>query len=86
MAKKIINDSDTQEETTGQGIEVKPEKEAPAEKPVTSDIPAFVDEILKTKTAYEILYIDSQGSSYVANTPKSIRGSAVLYKNPHFKS
>lgn len=85
MAKKITTDNDTQEETTGQEI-VKPEKEILTEKPITSDIPAFVDEILKTKTAYETLYIDSQGSTYVANTPKSIRGSAMLYRNPHFKS
>jgi len=65
---------------------VKPEKVVAAGKPVTSDIPAFADEILKTKTAYETLYIDSRGSAYVANTPKNIRGSAVLYKNPHYKS
>ena len=40
--------------------------------------------ILKKFPAYESLYIDTHGGTYTPNTPATIRGKAVLYKNPYF--
>lgn len=47
---------------------------------------SFTLEILKSFSNYESLYINRKGGTYVPNTPESIRGSAILYKNPYFKS
>ena len=40
--------------------------------------------ILKKFPTYESLYIDTHGGTYTPNTPATIRGKAVLYKNPYF--
>ena len=40
--------------------------------------------ILKKFPSYESLYIDTHGGTYAPNTPATIRGKAVLYKNPYF--
>ena len=45
----------------------------------------FTLEILKAYSNYETLYVDKLGCAYSSDTPEAIRGSAVLYKNPHFK-
>lgn len=87
MAKKIINDNTEKEldEKTGTTPVVNTEKETEAVKAVSRDIPDFIDEILKLKPEYETLYVDIQGGTYTAETPKAIRRKAVLYKNPHYK-
>ena len=46
----------------------------------------FTMEVLKAYSNYESLYVDKHGCAYTPDTPEPIRGSAVLYKNPHFKS
>lgn len=60
----------------------KPAKETPA----ATNCPPFVETLLKTFPAYESLYIDSHGGAYAPNTSAAVRGNAVLYKNPFFKS
>lgn len=47
---------------------------------------AFVDKILRKYSSYQSLYIDIQGGTYSAETAANVRGSAVLYQNPYFKS
>lgn len=71
MAKKIIPDENSTEEK---------------ETPITDNLPTYVIEILKSFNGYEILYVDEQGGMYTANTPKQVRGKAILYKNPYYKS
>ena len=46
---------------------------------------SFTLEILKAYSNYESLYVDKFGCAYTPDTSEPIRGSAVLYKNPHFK-
>lgn len=41
-------------------------------------------ELLKKFPTYESLYIDSHGGTFSAQTPSSLRGDAVLYKNPYY--
>ena len=45
----------------------------------------FTMEVLKAHCNYETLYVNKLGCAYTSDTPEAIRGSAVLYKNPHFK-
>ena len=42
--------------------------------------------ILRTFPTYQSIYIDNQGGFYTLDTPEGIRGKAVLYKNPYYKS
>ena len=46
----------------------------------------FIMEILKAHSNYETLYVDKLGCAYTPDTPEPIRGLAVLYNNPYFKS
>jgi hypothetical protein len=55
-------------------------------KPVTENLPPFVESILKTFSFYESLYIDAQGGIYAPETHPAVRGNATLYKNPHYRS
>jgi hypothetical protein len=54
-------------------------------KDTKEEIPAFVDEILKSHTDYSELYIDSLGGIYAPGTPEPVRGKAKLYKNKYHK-
>ena len=56
------------------------------EKPVTENFPPIVEAMLKAFPSHEKLYIDSQGGVYTQNSMPCIRGNAVLYKNPYYKS
>lgn len=47
-------------------------------------IPPHALDLLKKYPRYESLYIDSHGGTFTPNTPASVRGKAVLYKNPFF--
>lgn len=60
-----------------------PEKEA--QKQVENEADSFTLGILKTFPNYKTLYVDRHGGVFTPDTPKSIRGSATLYKNPHYK-
>ena len=63
----------------------KSSKKEPAPK-AAAEIPAAALAILGKFPDYKELYIDSDGSMYVPQTAPAIRGKAILYKNPHYKS
>ncbi len=54
--------------------------------PVPTERSSFTDEILKSYPEYESLYIDSHGGCFTNDTPSVVRGKAILYKNPYYKS
>ena len=64
--------------------ETNPKKEQ-APKAAT-EIPAAVLAILGKFPDYKELYIDADGSMYTPQTTPAIRGKAILYKNPYYKS
>lgn len=92
MAKsRIPTESDQTEAPVPETSEVVPEqapKDGKPEKRETKpeEIPPFVRELLGKYPAYPELYIDAQGGVYTPCTSSTIRGKAVLYKNPHYKS
>ena len=51
-----------------------------------TEIPAAVLAILGKFPDYKELYIDADGSMYTPQTTPAIRGKAILYKNPYYKS
>lgn len=61
-----------------------PKKESAPKAP--AGIPAAVLAILGKFPDYQELYIDTDGSMYTSQTAPAIRGKAVLYKNPYYKS
>ena len=63
---------------------INPKKEQ-APKAAT-EIPAAVLAILGKFPDYKELYIDADGSMYTPQTTPAIRGKAILYKNPYYKS
>ena len=62
------------------------DKDLKAEDQPLTEIPSQVDEVLKSFRSYETLYVDAQGGFFSPDTPKPIRGTAILYKNPYYKS
>lgn len=49
-------------------------------------IPAYALEVLALYPKMEWLYVGKGGRTYRNGTPESVRGNAVLYKNPYFKN
>lgn len=92
MAKKINTDTDRdiRNETVNTPEDEKEEaikaSAAQAQVSATESTSPFIDAILRSFKNYDSLYIDSHGGTYTATTPKVIRGDAVLYKNPYYKS
>lgn len=90
MAKKIAN-PDEELNVTENGIpggdsnETNSEQEEKRVEPQT-EIPSNIDGILKVFSSYRTLFVDAQGGIFTPDTPETIRGKAVLYKNPHYKS
>lgn len=60
-------------------------KKEPAPK-APAEIPAAVLAVLGKFPGYKELYIDADGSMYTPQTAPAIRGKAILYKNPYYKS
>lgn len=54
-------------------------------KPMAAQPDSFTLDVLKSFPTNESLYVDKHGGAFTADTPKSIRGGAVLYKNPFYK-
>lgn len=52
----------------------------------TAEVPAAALAILGKFPDYKELYIDADGSMYAPQTAPAIRGKAILYKNPYYKS
>lgn len=63
-----------------------PANEKKQEKSVSAEPDSYILEILKSFSQYRALYIDRQGGVFTSNTPKNIRGAAVLYNNPYYNS
>ena len=53
---------------------------------VEKEIPEYVDNLLKTFSNYDELYVNSKCGVYTKDTPKSLIGDSKLYKNPYFKN
>ena len=63
------------------------EKDTASEKnPKKEQAPKAVLAILGKFPDYKELYIDADGSMYTPQTTPAIRGKAILYKNPYYKS
>ena len=82
MAKN--SKKEQEEKKVSQAEDKAPEKPKKAND-TKEEIPAFVDEILKSHTDYSELYIDSLGGIYAPGTPEPVRGKAKLYKNKYHK-
>lgn len=54
-------------------------------KPEAEQPDNYTLDVLKSFPANESLYVDKHGGAFTADTPKSIRSVAVLYKNPFYK-
>lgn len=52
---------------------------------VSTEIPVYVDALLKIFTEHEHLFVSLSGSVFTPDTPESMLGDAVLYKNPYYK-
>ena len=50
------------------------------------DIPAYVEKVLKCHPDQEELYVDPKGGAYTKGTQPNLRGDAILYKNPFYKT
>lgn len=74
----------TAAEEKNTATEKAPKKE-PAQK-AAAEIPAATLAILGKFPDYKELYIDADGSMYTPQTAPAIRGKAILYKNPYYKS
>lgn len=72
----------TVEKDTASGKNPKKEQAPKA----ATEIPAAVLAILGKFPDYKELYIDADGSMYTPQTTPAIRGKAILYKNPYYKS
>lgn len=78
-------EQDTTPDTPQQEPQSQPAPEKRETKQVAAQPDSFTLEILKSFPANESLYVDKHGGAFTADTPKSIRGGAVLYKNPFYK-
>ena len=75
--------SDKEEEV----VETKVAEEKTAEPMAKEhDIPKDVLKLLAIFPEMEFLYVGKGGGFWRNGTPKSIRGNAILYKNPYFKN
>lgn len=83
MAKKIIQPDEAKDETV-----VTESKAAVQDSPLTlsiTDLQPKIAGLLKAFSNYKTLYIDSYGGVFTEDTPKNIRGKAILYHNPFHK-
>jgi hypothetical protein len=78
-------EQDTTLDTPQQKSQSQPTPEKRETKQVATQPDSFTLEVLKSFPANESLYVDKHGGAFTADTPKSIRGGAVLYKNPFYK-
>lgn len=76
--------------TAVQSSEPKPEtvssSEKGPEKPSEPQPDSFVLGILQSFPGHASLYVDRHGGAFTPDTPAGIRGDALLYTNPFYKS
>lgn len=63
-----------------------PKKEKKVEPAAAPEPDELVLDVLRTFTGYATLYVDRHGGAFSPDTPAAIRGGAMLYRNPFFKS
>ena len=82
-----VTQETTDETPKEEAVETKVVEETKPE-PVAKeqDIPKDVLKILAIFPEMEFLYVGKGGGIWTKGTPESIRGKAVLYKNPYFKN
>lgn len=61
-------------------------QESVVEQPSKEEIPINVLEILKVFNDYEELYVNATGRVFTPDAKLSLRGNAILYKNPFYNS
>lgn len=76
---------DTTTETPQQATSPAPAPEKGEKKLVAQEPDSYTLDVLKAFPTNESLYVDKHGGAFTADTPKSIRAGAVLYKNPFYK-
>ena len=86
MAKKITTDENQDTIGTNLQEEGAESKKEPIKEVPQTEIPSDADEVLKSFSSYQTLYVDAHGGAYTSNTPVSIRGNSTLFKNPYYKS
>lgn len=64
----------------------KPKASAAKKAPVEKDIPANVQSILKAFYNMPELYVSTTGRVFSPSAKPSLRGNAILYKNPFYNS
>lgn len=73
-----------------QPSEPKPKTVSPlekrTEKPGEPEPDSFILGVLQSFPTHEALYVDRHGGAFTPDTPVGIRGDAVLYTNPYYKS
>ena len=84
QVENIENTENKDNENTEEKEKTLPKNEK--SKPVSSGITPFIDNVLKNYPDSEYLYVDTHGGCFTKDTPERIRGKAVLFKNPHYKS
>lgn len=86
VLEAATTDTESQAETPQPKQPPAPAPEKRETKQGAQEPDSFTLGILKSFPAYESLYVDRHGGVFTPDTPKAIRGSAALYKNPHFKA
>lgn len=86
VLETTTTDTEPQAETSQPKQPATPAPEKRETKQSASEPDGFALGILKSFPNYESLYVDRHGGVFTPDTPKTIRGSATLYKNPHFKA
>lgn len=84
QSEAVVAAPTTAAEEKNTATEKAPKKEQ-AQK-AAAEIPAAALAILGKFPDYKELYIDADGSMYTPQTAPAIRGKAILYKNPYYKS
>lgn len=99
-AQEVVETVSEKEKTEATGKSETEETEKMKEKPKTrkkevaetavesedEDIPEQALRILKLYPKEKSLYIGNHGGVYTLDSPQNVRGNAILYKNPFYKS
>lgn len=96
MKKKTVEQTEQQTEVIEEVKETKVEETAQETEQETEtteetkttkkkpEIPESVDKVLKLYPQYQKLYVDGRGFTFTPETPKAMRGDAVLYENKYY--
>ena len=85
-AETFQQTTDTPASTQSSEPEAVSSAEKRAEKPSEPEPDSFVLGVLQSFPTHEALYVDRHGGAFTPDTPVGMRGDAVLYTNPFYKS